>query len=72
MKEIFLIPLMFSFFFVVFTSIEAGAQNSQMLNNSHRGIANAKLRNNSQDHSLFFINSMDLTVEGSTPNRAAR
>jgi len=31
MKRIFLIPLMFSFFFVVFTSIEAGAQNSKAI-----------------------------------------
>ena len=31
MKGIFLIPLMFSFFFVVFTSIEAGAQNSKAI-----------------------------------------
>ena len=66
-----LISLLLPLFFVVFTSIEAGVQNSQTLNNSYRGIANAKLRNNSQYHSLFFTNSTDLIGEGSTPNKTA-
>jgi len=36
-----------------------------------RAITNAKLRNNSQYHSLFFINSIDLIGEGSTFNKTA-